>query len=285
MEYGRPYLLASHFLLHQVGIQVIGNQEIVVALSLKKPAELVDVIESTNLTLHDRRVYNLLVNNAFKAITEDKEHSICKSELAEITQYRNGRLGDCIENLMGSIVRLRSVRDGTPVLTRVQLLGATAEEYDREGRIYYRFPPELRTVLTDNVAYARLKTEVMVALSSKYALALYEMIQRRGNLRYQWQETFTVAEFRELLGVPKGKLTTFSNLNARAIKPAVLEVNALADFGINIEPLKKGGKEILEIRLSWWKKSVEELKIVYEELNYSRVGRRARIRKIVEDVV
>ena len=86
MEYGRPYLLASHFLLHQVGIQVIGNQEIVVALSLKKPAELVDVIESTNLTLHDRRVYNLLVNNAFKAITEDKEHSICKSELAEITQ-------------------------------------------------------------------------------------------------------------------------------------------------------------------------------------------------------
>ena len=186
---------------------------------------------------------------------------------------------------MSSIVRLRSVRDGTPVLTRVQLLGATAEEYDRDGQIYYRFPPELRTVLNDNVAYARLKTEVMVALSSKYALALYEMIQRRGNLKYQWQEKFTVAEFRELLGVPKGKLTTFSNLNARAIKPAVLEVNALADFGVTIEPLKNGGKEVLEIRLSWYKKSVEELKKVYQELNYSKIGRRARVNKTVEDVV
>ena len=255
------------------------------APSLKKPAELVDVIESTKLTLHDRRIYNLLVNNAYATITEDKEHSIRKTELAVITQYRNARLGDCIENLMGSVVRLRSVRDGTRVLTRVQLLGATSEEYDRDGRIYYRFPPELRLVLADNVAYARLKTEVMVALSSKYALALYEMVQRRGNLTYQHQETFTVAEFRELLGVPKGKLTSFSNFNARAVKPAVLEVNALADFGVHVEPLKLGGKEVLEIRLSWWKKSVEELKQVYNELNYSKVGRRARVRQTVEDVI
>lgn len=255
------------------------------ALSLKKPAELVDVIESTALTLHDRRIYNLLINNAFKTITADKEHSIRKSDLAEVTQYRNDRLGTCIENLMSSIVRLRSVRDGTPVLTRVQLLGATSEDYDRDGFIYYRFPPELRAVLNDNVAYARLKTEVMVALSSKYALALYEMIQRRGNLKYQWQETFTVAEFRELLGVPKGKLNSFSNLNLRAIKPAALEVNALADFGVAVQALKHGGKEVLEIRLSWWKKSVEELKQVYQELNYSKVGRRARVKKQVEDIL
>jgi len=171
------------------------------------------------------------------------------------------------------------------VLTRVQLLGATAEDYDRDGKIYYRFPPELRSVLNDNVAYARLKTEVMVALSSKYALALYEMIQRRGNLKYQWQEIFTVAEFRELLGVPKGKLGTFGNLNARAIKPAAMEVNALADFGVSVEPLRHGGKEVLEIRMSWWKKSVEELKMVYQELNYSKVGRRARVKKQVEDIL
>ena len=253
--------------------------------SLRKPAELVDVIESTNLTLHDRRIYNLLINNAFKDITDDIEHSITKAELAEVTQYRNDRLGECVENLMSSIARLRSVRDGKRVLTRVQLLGATAEDYDRNGKIYYRFPSELRSVLNDNVAYARLKTEVMVALSSKYALALYEMIQRRGNLKYQWQEIFSVAEFRELIGVPKGKLTTFSNLNARAIKPAVLEVNALADFGVKVDALKHGGKEVLEIRLSWWKKSVEELQKVYQELNYSKVGRRSRIKKQVEDIL
>ena len=69
------------------------------------------------------------------------------------------------------------------------------------------------------------------------------------------------------------------------MKPAVLEVNSLADFGVHVEPLKLGGKEVLEIRLSWWKKSVEELKQVYNELNYSKVGRRARVRQTVEDVI
>jgi hypothetical protein len=52
-----------------------------------------------------------------------------------------------------------------------------------------------------------------------------------------------------------------------------------------VEGLKHGGKEVLEIKLSWWKKSAEELKQVYKELNYSKVGRRSRIRKTVEDVV
>ena len=85
--------------------------------------------------------------------------------------------------------------------------------------------------------------------------------------------------------MPKGKLNSFSNLNLRAIKPAVLEVNALADFGVAVQALKHGGKEVLEIRLSWWKKSIDELKQVYQELNYSKVGRRARVKKQVEDIL
>jgi len=96
-------------------------------------------------------------------------------------------------------------------------------------------------------------------LKSKYARALYAAIkQREGDKRQRarMQEKFTVAEFREILGVPKGKLTTFSNLNKIAIKPAVLKINALEDLGVKVEGLKYGGKKVLDIRMHWYKKDV-----------------------------
>ena len=96
-------------------------------------------------------------------------------------------------------------------------------------------------------------------LKSKYARALYAAIkQREGDKRQRarMQEKFTVAEFREILGVPKGKLTTFSNLNTIAIKPAVLKINALEDLGVKVEGLKYGGKKVLDIRMHWYKKDV-----------------------------
>ena len=96
-------------------------------------------------------------------------------------------------------------------------------------------------------------------LKSKYARALYAVIkQKEGDKRQRvrMQEKFTVAEFRELLGVPKGKLTTFSNLNARAIKPAVLKINALKDLGVKVEGLKYGRKNVRDIRMHWYKKDV-----------------------------
>ena len=46
----------------------------------------------------------------------------------------------------------------------------------------------------------------MFAFSGKYALALYEMVQKRGNLKYRTSEKFPLANFRSMLGVDPGKL-------------------------------------------------------------------------------
>jgi hypothetical protein len=45
---------------------------------LIKPGELIDIVELSPLTLQDRRIYNLLILNAWDGITEPKEHSIHK---------------------------------------------------------------------------------------------------------------------------------------------------------------------------------------------------------------
>ena len=46
----------------------------------------------------------------------------------------------------------------------------------------------MRRIIKNSTIFARLQKEVMFALSSKYALALYEMIQKRGNMRRNSEE-------------------------------------------------------------------------------------------------
>ena len=97
-------------------------------------------------------------------------------------------------------------------------------------------------------------------------------------------EDFDLEAFRELLGVPEGKLTTFSNLKLRAITPAVDEINALASFGCKVEPLKSGRK-VGQIRVFWWRKDISGLKEAYAELHRPKVGRKARLSGETEEVV
>ena len=57
-------------------------------------------------------------------------------------------------------------------------------------------------------------------------------------------ERFALDDFRELLGVEADKLTTYGNLNQYAIKPALVEVNALSDFTVTVVPEKTGRRVI-----------------------------------------
>jgi hypothetical protein len=123
----------------------------------------------------------------------------------------------------------------------------------------------------------------MFALGSKYALALYEVVQKRGNLSRKFCEEFSIEQFRELLNVEKGKYREYKNLNLRVIAPAVLEVNGLGEFGCKVEPVYKGRK-VIALRLTWWAKSLEQKKATLKELRVSRVGRRARLLGTIETV-
>jgi Initiator Replication protein len=123
----------------------------------------------------------------------------------------------------------------------------------------------------------------MFAFSSKYALALYEMVQKRGNLKHKWSEEFPLDRFRSLLGAEPGKLHRYLHLRQRAIDPAVLEVNGLGEFGCKVEAVYKGRK-VIAIRLSWWSKNLDQKKAALKELRVSRVGRRARLLGTVETI-
>ncbi|MXN17855.1 RepB family plasmid replication initiator protein [Pseudooceanicola sp. GBMRC 2024] len=249
--------------------------------SLVKPGELVDLIEVTPLTLTDRRIYNQLLENAWEAIDKPVMHVIAKADLRG-SHNSNDRIGESIERLMSAIVKIEAVWNGKPAIERVQLLGGNVEMARADGLFEYEIPPRLRKIISNSTVFARLQREVMFALSSKYALTLYEMVQKRGNLRWRSSERFTLEALRGVLGVPKGKLTSWSNLRMRAIDPAVAEVCALSDYMVEVHPIKTG-RSVTHVELRWWRKDGEATDKAERALQFASAGRMARAEGRVEE--
>jgi hypothetical protein len=250
--------------------------------SMVKPGELVDVVELTPLTLVDRRSYNLLLAHAWDRIDEDVEHAIPKAVLRG-THESNDRLSDTVQRLMAAQVEVRIIRDGKRYLRSIHLLGTVdrPEDEAEDGNIYYRFPAELREIIQQSDIFARLQTEVMFCFTSKYALALWEMVQKRGNLKHKNTDEFTPDELRKMFGVPRGKMGDFSSFRRFALIPAVAEVNAFSPFMVQINAVRHGRK-VVKLRLVWFAKDEQGLKSAYCEIQRHKAGRSARLAGTVD---
>ncbi len=250
-----------------------------------KPGELVDIVELSPLTLNDRRTYNLLIANAWEEILQPGVHKVRKAALRG-SHESNDRLGDSIRRLMGAIAEVRVTAGGKPARLRVQLLGSNAEQDDDEdGFLYYSFPDELRDIIRRSEIFARLRTRVMYCFTSKYALCLYEIVQKRINLEQRQSEQFTVAELRALLNVPKGKLDRFADFNKYALQPALNELNALSEYTVEVG-MVKAGRRVTHLKLLWIQKDFEGRMAALREVERCSVGRKARIEgKVAEPVL
>ncbi len=228
--------------------------------SIVKPEELVDIVEMSPLTLQDRRIYNLLIGNAWNNIFTQSKHSISRKQLTEHCNSNNHDLEASFRRLMSSIVQIRinRNRDGESSVRQISLLGSN--EIGKRSNVTYSFPPDLVQIIRDTQIFARLHTKVMFELSSKYSLALYEFLQRRCNLQYIHHETLTVEAIRGLLGVPSGQLKSFGHLNKYAIQPAIDEVSFLTEYKISAEP-KRTGRTITHLKIYWFRKTDTALEI------------------------
>ena len=215
-----------------------------------KPVELIEIKGAARLTLADRRLFNMLLRNAFgpSLATENRRFEILLSDLRD-SHESNDRLVQSVEALMTTVVTVKRTDGSTD---RVQLLGWNnlSDPRRRRGAFKYAIPPELALLLRDSTVFAKLELEVLRSFTSKYALTLYEAVARRVRLRRVNSELFSLDELRDFLGVEADKLDTFGNLNQYAIKPAVTEVNRLSEFLVSAEP-QKTGRRVTAILLKW----------------------------------
>lgn len=250
-----------------------------------KARELIEIRGTSGLSLQDRRVMNSLYANAGQRLCDEVEHVI---SLAELRGAHKGgeRVKDSVRRLMQTVVEVPTKdRKGNPATRLVQILSDTTVSDDDDnpaGMVVYSFSPGMRAIIKDSTLWGRVRNSVIFAFTSKYSLALYELISARINLKHMWQEELTVQDLRALLGVPEGKLERIPNLLQKVINPAMLEVNGLADFGVKIDTVREGGKVrglVTGFRMSWWRKNEDQLKLAYSEIKRSKVGRIARLRR------
>ena len=195
---------------------------------------------------------------------------------------------DAKNPLQGVIIasEFTSPRTGKPRVLETTLLPATDTDEDNsnDATVQFTITKGLRVILDRSNRWGRIRCEVSYAMTSKYAIALYELICLRAN-RNHCVETIKIADFRELLGVPPGTYERGLDFQRKVIDPAVLEVNGLSDMSVEIAIGRRHARAPIQaITLTWWRKSGEEFRGAMEERNRSKVGRMARLRGQVEAV-
>jgi len=248
-----------------------------------KPGELIDIVEITSLSRNQMILYNQLLAHSWPNIETSHVHRIKKSVLRG-SHESNDRLHESFDRLMEAwaMVKYKDSR-GRSRTARIHLIGENTEEDEENGYFYYTFPPALISVIQRSENWAKLKSQIMYALRSKYSIRLYEMLEKRVRLNRQ-SETFTVDEFRALLGVEKGKLPRFADFNQHCLKPALAEVNQLMDYAIEIGTIKNG-RTVASLMLTWMPKDAEAKKEAAAERERSRIGRKARREHTIDRVV
>ena len=248
-----------------------------------KPAELIQVTGHQTLTLFARRAITILWHNAHKqGVEEGKDYSVEIDDLNPDRHRGYDMVEEAIETLMGTILTVK-LRDGAT--RRVQFLGGNDLDDPKRpaGVLKYSFDKRLIEVLKDSRIWGKLSIPVLMGFTTKYAVSLYENIAQMVNLDYKNHHVYTLDEFRQMMGVQPGNYKTFGELNKYVLKPAVLEINALAPFGLQALPVKEG-KKVVKIHIGWWHKNAAELQAAETELQATKTGRRARISGTVEYV-
>ncbi len=252
-----------------------------------------------DLEASDRAILNLLYQNAHDSGRLLDPNSEWEIPLATVRQAfsrheSSDRLRDSLTRLMSVKVNVLYTADNGDkeqgpeqriVITGLfDFFDVSAKELAQRATLRYGLPRKLAPILEGSGRWGRIKAEVVCSMTSKYAIALYELLQLRANME-RCVETFSIERFRELLGVPPGTYARADNFQRKVLDPAVLEVNGLSDMSVQIETERIHSRApIRAVSLGWWQKSGDEFRTAMEERNRSKLGRMARLKGMVETV-
>jgi len=255
-----------------------------------KAGELIEITGAHELEAADRAILNLLYQHAHdsgRLGDKDAEWEIPIAELRTSSHRGNARVRDSVDRLLRVVVTvpLPDRKTGEPRILKTHLFdffNLSADETSERATVRFGLPKQLQPVLAGSNRWGRIKAEVVCAMTSKYAMAVYELVCLRANME-RCIETFPLARFRDLLGVPPGAYANGPDFRRKVIEPAVLEVNGLSDIGVQIEMVRRHARApITAVTLAWWKKQGDEIRAAVRERDASKIGRMARLRGTVE---
>jgi hypothetical protein len=198
-----------------------------------------------NITLLQRRAWNVLLYHAYDELLSETLHSIPTTQLCNDLEYNSHN----DEYLKESLYALTTCgvewnilkKDGKGEWGITTLLASATLE---DGICTYEFSRKLSERLHNPTMYARLSLSMQNRFDSKYAQALWELsVDYLGSGR-EFGETAYIAveDFRKLMGIPPGSYAGMKKLNQKILKPALAEINKVSDLRVTVDCQRKGRK-------------------------------------------
>jgi hypothetical protein len=259
-----------------------------------KPGELIEITGAHELEAPDRAILNLLYQHAHNSGRLTEGDALWELPLAELRHglsrhQSNDAVRASLAKLMGVQVKVsymscpvcgQEAKAGEPrtLLTHLFDFIDTSDADSSRSTVRYGLPKKLVEVLARSNRWGRIKAEVVCAMTSKYSIALSEMVQLRTNMD-RCVETFPLARFRDLLGVPPKTYERGNDFARFVIQPAKLEINGLSDMSVDLALVRRNKAAPIEaVILTWWRKEGDEYRAAMRERDRSKVGRMARLR-------
>src|SRR5215510_4062083 len=199
-----------------------------------------------NITLLQRRAWNVLLAYAYDELLTKEEHDIKVKDLIRILEF-DSKNGDYLKEALEALVTCK---------LKWNILGKDIEEWGvttllseaiiRNGTCFYGYGRALRARLHNPRMYARISLSMQNKFTSKHAQALWEMcVDCLDEARNYGESRFIVLEkYRELMGLSQTMYPVFKDLSKYVIKAPVEEINKVTDFHVEAEYQRVGRKVV-----------------------------------------
>ena len=201
---------------------------------------------SSHITLLQRRMWNVLLANAYDELSTEEKHQIRIAELIRVLEFdskNDGYLKEALRALVGCRVEWNILdKDGENEWGIATLLAGARIV---RGVCTYTYEPMLRERLHNPSMYARVSLSMQNRFESKHAQALWELcLDYLGHGRdYGETPYIPVDELRKLLGQAQTQYTQeFKTFNRFSLKPAITEINRVSDFCVLVDYRRQGRK-------------------------------------------
>ena len=204
----------------------------------------------SKITHLQRRVWNVLLANAYDELPNQDIHRVSVAELAKslgFNSHNEDYLKETLEALVDCIVKWNVLgKDKKERWGVAALLGSAEIE---NGICTYSFAAHLRYKLYNPRIYTKLNLRLQNRFTSRYALILWEICFDYFDTARNHGETpfIPLNTFKELMGIALDDYPTFKTLNQRVIKPAIKEINELTNFFVEVDQ-KRIGRKIGELK-------------------------------------
>lgn len=202
----------------------------------------VAAVHSTGLGLLQKKLFNVLLLNAYDTLLEVTTQEIPVTALKALINYNSkdhGALREALRAIRQVPVEFNLLEDGKESGPWT-ITGLISEATLDGGVCTYSFGPKMAEALYQPEVYVMINLRVMQAMTSSFSLSLYENTARFRKVGSTgW---IAVSTWRKLLGATADLYDSFRHLNTRVVQPAIKECNAKSDLTLTMEAQRQPTK-------------------------------------------